>query len=223
LRHLMTSTTSSAKGMTPAKTAGKQPITKKQIQILAAMAGAIALVVGLWYAWKLTRPKIPRLNEPTPALAVFVSKPLFEEQSFDMQAQYMKELNERNEKKKDEIDNAFKEGRISEGEYRKALQMAWFGKHLARVDKWHSLVGLARQQYLDELIVKKIKEDEEEARHPTPPKEIDGNPTGAEERARVEKWPPEARERWHAFEKAHKDRKKEIEKMRAKTRPAATK
>jgi hypothetical protein len=218
---LMTSTTSSAKGVPGAKTpAGKQPITRKQILMLAAVAGAIALVVGVWYLWKLTKPTLPRMNEPTAKLAIFTNTPFFEEQIFDIQAQYMKELDRRNEKEKDEIDNAFKAGQLTEAEYRKALQMAWFGKHLARVEKYYSMTGPPRQQYLDELIVKKFKEDEEEAKNPKPPKEISGNPTGAEEKARIEKWPAEARERWEGFEKAYKDRKKDVEKMRAKTRPA---
>ena len=81
------------------------------------------------------------------------------------------------------------------------------------------------QAYLDELIVKKLNEDEWDKLHPKPPKEndISGNPSSAEERARIDKWPAEAKERWYQYEKAYKDRKKLIEAARAKTRPAATK
>jgi len=75
------------------------------------------------------------------------------------------------------------------------------------------------------LIVKKLNEDEAEKRNPKPAKEndISGNPSAVEERARIETWPPEAKERWYQYQKAYKDRKRLIEAARAKARPAATK
>jgi hypothetical protein len=124
-----------------------------------------------------------------------------------------------------ELDKAFEAGQITETEYRNALQLAWFGKHLNRVDKYSAQGGPQKQAYLDELIVKKLNEDEAEKRNPKPPKEndISGNPSAVEERAQIDKWPAEARERWYQYQKAYKDRKKLIEAARAKTRPAATK
>ncbi len=231
----MTSTTSGTKGMggggAGAKPA-KQPITKKQIQMLIGVAAVIALGVAAWFGIKSMKTTLPRLDEPTPALAKYVMTDHFRSQPFDMQKQFMQALDERNEKEDPkqnkpgkELDKAFAEGKINETEYRTALQMAWFGKRLARVDKWASLSGVQRQAYLDEIIVKKLNEDEAEERNPKPKVEgkISGNPTGTEERAHMSKWPPEARERWEAFEKAYKNREDEIEKLRAQTRPAARK
>ncbi|HEV8604961.1 MAG TPA: hypothetical protein VGQ99_06325 [Tepidisphaeraceae bacterium] len=220
----MTSTTTSAKvppqGGKPS--AGKTPITKKQILILSGAAGAIAVIVACWFIWQKTRTQMPRMDAPTPVLVRYILTEDFEKQPFDMQVQFMKQLDGRNEKDKKEIDKAYAEGRINETEYRAALQMAWFGKHLARVDKYSGQGGQQKQAYLDELILKKLKEDDEERRNPKPPKEgdISGNPSAAEEKARIDKWPPDARERWYQFEKEYKARKKKIEEARAKTRPA---
>jgi hypothetical protein len=224
--HLMTSTTSSAKVPPGGKpSAGKTPITKKQILILCGIAGGIAVIVAAWFIWQKTRPQMPRMDAPTPVLATYVLTEDFEKQPFDMQVQFMKQLDARNEKDKKELDKAFAEGRTTETEYRAALQMAWYGKHLSRVDKYFSQGGPQRVAYLDELIFKKLKEEEEEAKNPKPPKEndISGNPSALEERARVAKWPADARERWYQFEREHQARKKKIEEARAKTRPAVTK
>jgi len=230
----MSSTTSSAKGVGGAGAGAKpakQPITKKQIQILVGAALAIGVVIAIWFGVKSMGTKLPRLDEPTPVLVKYVMTDHFHAQPFDMKAQFMKTLDERNEKADPkqnkpgkEIDDAFANGKINETEYRTAKQMAWFGKQLARVDKWNSLSGAQKQAYLDEMIVKKLNEKEWEEKHPKPPKEegkISGNPTGAEERAQLNSWPAEARERWQAFEKAYNAREKEIEKLRAQTRPAA--
>ena len=223
--HLMTFTTSSAKVPPQGKaSAGKTPITKKQIQILCGVAGGIALIVGAWFVWQRTRMQMPRMDAPTPVLAKYVMTDHFRQQPFDMQVQFMKQLEVRNEKDKKELDKAFAEGRITETEYRAALQMAWFGKHLTRVDKYSAQTGSQRQAYLDELIIKSLNEKDQEKIHPKPPKEndISGNPSTAEERAQIESWPAEAKERWYQFEKDYKARKKKIEDARAKTRPSTT-
>ena len=228
----MTSTTSSAKLSPGGKaSAGKTPITRKQILILCGIAAGIALIVGIYFTWQRFQPHMPRMDAPTPVIAKYVMTEHFEQQPFDMQAQFMKLLETRQETdKKDpnkghELDKSFEAGQINETEYRNALQMAWFGKHLNRVDKWAAQGGPQKQAYLDELVVKKLNEEDAAKRNPKAPKEIDisGNPSAAEERARIEKWPAEARERWYQYEKAYKDRKKLIEAVRAKTRPAATK
>jgi hypothetical protein len=218
----MTFTTSSAKVPPGGKaSAGKTPITKKQILILCGVAAAIALIVGAYYTWQKMKPQMPRMDAPTPVLAKYVMTEDFQKQPFDMQVQFMKQLEARNEKDKKELDKAFAEGRITETEYRAALQMAWFGKHLSRVDKYAAQGGPQKVVYLDEMILKKIKEDEEAKLHPKPPKDndISGNPSTAEERAQIDKWPAEAKERWYQFEKDYKARKKKIEEARARTRP----
>ncbi len=228
----MTSTTTGAKGSAGGKpSALKTPITKKQILILCSIAGAIALIVGLYFLWQKTRPRMPRLDAPTPVLAKYVMTEDFQNQPFDMQAQFMKVLDVRNKKDKTdpnkgkELDKAYADGRISETEYRASLQMAWFGKHLARVDRYAAQGGAQKQAYLDELILEQIKEKELEKTNPKPPKvnDISGNPSAAEEKAELDKWPAEVREKWYHFQNDYKARKKKIEEARAKTRPAAVK
>jgi hypothetical protein len=226
----MTSTTTSAKASPGGKASAlKTPITKKQILILCSIAAGIAVIVGLYFLWQKTRPRMPRLDAPTPVLAKYVVSEEFEKQPFDMQAQFMKVLDTRNKRDKNdpnkgkELDKAYADGRVTETEYRAALQMAWFGKHLARVDRYAAQGGSQKQTYLDELILEQIKEKELERTNPKPPKEndISGNPSGAEEKARLDKWPAEVREKWYQFQSDYKARKKKIEEARAKTRPAA--
>ena len=118
---LMTSTTTSAKAPGGKPSAGKTPITKKQILILCSIAAGIGLIVGSWFIWQKTRPQMPRMDAPTPVLARYIMTEDFEKQPFDMQVQFMKQLDARNEKDKKELDHAYSEGRISETEYRSAL------------------------------------------------------------------------------------------------------
>src|SRR6266581_7214743 len=233
--HLMTRITTSAKVPPGGKaSAAKQPITKKQLLAVGGVIAGIAVIFAIWFIWQKTRPQMPRLDAPTPVLVKYVMTSDFERQPFDMQAQFMKQLEVRNEgdkkdKEKDpnkgkELDKAFADGRISETEYRAALQMAWFGKHLGRVDRYAAASGSQRQAYLDELILRQIKEKELEKTNPKPPKENDiiGNPSAAEEKARIDTWPADVREKWYQFQNDYKARKKKIEEARAKTRPATT-
>src|SRR5687767_1759309 len=123
----MTSTTSSTKGMGGAGGAkpAKQPITRKQIQILIGVAAVIALVVAAWFGIKSMKTTMPRLDEPTPVLVKYVLSDHFRSQPFEMKKQFMQALDERNEKANPqqnkpgkEIDQAFAEGKINETEYR---------------------------------------------------------------------------------------------------------
>jgi len=146
--HLMTSTTSSAKVSPGGKTsAGKSPITKKQILILCGVAGVVVVIVAVWLVWQRFRPQMARMDSPTPVIAKYVMSEHFTQQPFDMQAQFMKLLESRQERDKGdpnkghELDKAFEARQITETEYRNALQLAWFGKHLNRVDKWSARAG----------------------------------------------------------------------------------
>src|SRR5205814_121025 len=194
---------------------------KKQILMLCWVGVAVALLIAAWWTWQKFKPQAPRLNDPIAKIVPYVVSPTFDTLMFDQQFQWMKELEQRNERvKKDqkqppqELDNAFKEGRISETDYRGALQLAWFGKHLGRVERYFAQSGAQRQAYLDELIIKKLKEEADIRSGKIKPKdaeEISGNPSAVEEKARIDKWPPEARDRWYQCQKAYKERKKLIE------------
>src|SRR2546422_10112195 len=128
---LMTSTTSSANVPGAGKSsAAKAPINTKQILILCWAGGAVAVLVAAWFVWQKLRPQSPRMNDPIAKIVPYVVSPRFDSLLFEQQLQWMKELDQRNEReKKDqkqpprELDNAFKEGRISETEYRGALRL----------------------------------------------------------------------------------------------------
>ena len=215
-------------GNGPAAQAANAPVQKKKP--LVAIVAVAALLVGAYFLWQKTRPRMPRLDAPTPVLAKYIMTEDFEKQPFDMQAQFMKTLDARNKRDKTdpnkgkELDKAYADGRITETEYRAALQMAWFGKHLARVDRYAAQGGPHKQAYLDELILEQIKEKELEKTNPKPPKEndISGNPSAAEEKAEIDKWPAEMREKWYQFQNDYRARKKKIEEARARTRPAVS-
>src|SRR6266566_2554888 len=129
--HLMTRITTSAKVPPGGKaSAAKQPITKKQLLAVGGVLAGIAVILAIWFIWQKTRPQMPRLDAPTPVLVKYVMTSDFEKLPFDMRAQFMKQLETRNEGDKDkkdpnkgrELDKAFADGRISETDYRAALQ-----------------------------------------------------------------------------------------------------
>src|SRR5262245_15167765 len=107
--------------------------------IVVVVLGVVLLVV------KSMGVSEPRLNEPTHVLAKFVSTRTFDNLPFDKQRLYYKMLDDRGNK---EIDHAFKSGQISESEYRTALDAAWLGKHVNRVEKYQTMGSTARTQYI---------------------------------------------------------------------------
>src|SRR5437764_408536 len=86
---------------------------QRPILVLSGIAAAIALIVALYFTWQRLRPQMPRMDAPTPVIARYVMTEHFEQQPFDMQAQFMKLLETRQETdKKDsnkghELDKAF--------------------------------------------------------------------------------------------------------------------
>lgn len=155
----------------------------------------------------------PRLNERTEVLAKFVSSRAFDRLPYEKQRQYYKVLDDRDK----QIDQAFNNGQLSESQYRTALEAAWLGKHINRVEKYMSLPpGNARAQYINQLLDKKAKKDSRQSNQDDSNNRISVDETAAE--LRVESWPAEVRAQWKLFHDAYRQEKKLRE--RAATNPA---
>jgi hypothetical protein len=146
-------------------------------------------------------------------LAKFVSSKDFERLPFEKQRLYYKVLDDRG----NELDDAFKQGRVTEGEYRNALEAAWLGKHLNHVEKYFSLApGSARANYIDQLVTKKVKKDAKNGKD----ENVDPDDPRVDETAaelRTELWPSNVRTQWEQFHNVYHQEKKLREK--AATRP----
>jgi hypothetical protein len=193
------------------------PTTSKPVSRTWLMPASIAglIVVGL-VAWLVLggRTREPRLNEPTHVLAKFVSTRAFDKLPYEKQRLFYKMLDDRGNK---EIEHAFRSGQLSDGEYRTALDSAWLGKHINRVEKYMALPpGSARAQYIDQLLVKKLKKDVEKEGDDAG-EDIDADETAAE--LEVETWPAEVRQQWKQFHDTYRRERKARE--AAATRPLA--
>jgi len=189
------------------------PIARRsRTWLLASVAGGVlALVLVIWLILSFLGGGEPRLNDNTVVLAKFISSSAFDQLPFDKQRQYYKVLDKRSQ----ELDQLYKDRRLSDGEYRTGLEAAWLGKHLNHVEKYFALPpGQGRADYINKLLVKK-------ARKPgtIDPDEIKTDETAAE--LRVESWPPSVREQWNTFHNAYHKEKKSRE--TPQTRPSGKK
>src|SRR5438105_7202100 len=133
--------------------------TSRRWMVVAAAFVVVAATVGIVIASRGGAE--PRLNEGTTVLAKFVSTKDFDRLPFEKQRLYYKVLDDRGK----ELDDAFKQGRLTEAEYRNALEAAWLGKHLNRVEKYFALApGSARANYINQLVTKKVKKDAKDAK-----------------------------------------------------------
>ena len=184
--------------------------------MILAGAGIVLLGLSIWLIATFMTSNVPRLNESTIVLAKFAATKQYDSLSFDQQRQYMKVL----EKREQDLDKAFEQHQISESEFRNALEQAWLGKHLSRVENFRGLApGQPRIEYLAKLLDKKV---DKERKHPhtSTANEIKVDESAAE--ARVESWPPDIRAQWQMFHAAYHDAKKareKAEKQAAKSPP----
>jgi len=194
---------------TPAPTIASK---KRNPALLYGAVGAAVLIIAL-AIWAFAKGSSgpPRLNENTVVLSKFVSSKDYDKLPFDQQRQYMKVLDDREK----EIDSAFESKTITESEYRSALEAAWLGKHIARVENYHALPpGQPRLEYLKKLVDKKLDKDQKKSDkksgspkdNSSKPEKIEADETAAE--LRVESWPSDIRTKWNIFHNAYRDEKK---------------
>ena len=175
----------------------------------------------------------PRLNEDQGTVAKFAVSPDFARLPFERQATYMQVLDDN----EDQVDAAYAAGKLTDIEYRKALQLVYLGKHLGRATKFADLPpGREREAYLDkQLEKKKGKNDDEDdapaagaggikplpkapaAKEPVKIKRDESN-----QEVQIAAWPAEVREKWVAYRTALAERKDQL-KDAAKAREKAEK
>lgn len=164
---------------------------------LAAGAGAIVLALLGWWLFGYLTSEEPRLNDNAVVLTRFIHSRSFEKLPYDKQRQFYKVLDDRDQ----EIDQAFRDKRLSESEYRSALEAAWLGKHINRVEKYYSIPpGQGRVQYIHKLL------DKKEKKKPDGANEIKADETAAE--MVVANWPPSVRQQWETFHGEYRKEKK---------------
>jgi len=210
----------------------------------AGAAALIALLVVGLVAWKPWQSGPPRLNEAPSKIASFTTSGDFSKLPFDRQLVYLKQM----DAKEDALVEAYRAGRMSEEEYRKALEAAYLGRQLGRMKKYFDRTpGAERDAYLDKLLTKKESEKRGDAPQPKlkadgtlkPPK-VDAKDANdvkdlkrddAEESLAIKSWPADVQKQWQEFHSALRARKRllreqELRQLKAKggaTQPAGEK
>lgn len=193
-------------------------------------AACIAVVVGL-LIWKPWHTEPPRLNEPPVKVAKFAISSNLSDLPFDRQVVYLKHLDDHEK----EMVEAYRAGQMSEADYAKALQAAYLGRHIRRMENFHERRTPAeRDAYLDRLMSKKDAEKsgtvwtkKDGTKEVLSPDAKDSDDVKhikrdqSQEAATIQSWPAEVQKQWAEYHQAWEERKrvkKEREETQGKTR-----
>lgn len=184
--------------------------------------GVVALLVTL-FTWRPWAPEPPRLNDDPAAIAKFAVTDELHNLPFSMQRQYMELLDDKDER----IEEAYEQGLLDDQEFRRALQLEWYGEHLKKMDNFFSKVPTMRAAYLDKQVDKKRKK---KAKNKDKPEDATSALTAADidrddstEEQDVKRWPDDVRQKWAAYREAYAARKqywKDMEKQQEAAREA---
>jgi hypothetical protein len=193
---------------------------KRQQKILIGGIGGAALVVAvavllIFQPW---HKPVPRLNDEPARIAQLASSSDFAKMPFSQREVYMKVMDQ----KKAQIEQAYANGKLTDDEYRKALEAAHLGRLLDHMKKYYARPpGRARELYLDKVIDKKEKKVASLKKSPSAKKDkkADAIPRDdSEEDVEINSWPAEVRGQFLQFRQAlnehkklHKDLKKAAE------------
>jgi hypothetical protein len=180
------------------------PVRTKNWLLIGGGAAALVIVVTALIIWqKVTAP--PRLNDSTLEITKFAASARFDKLPFSEQKKFMFKLEER----KDEVKSAYHAGKLDEVEFRTAKELAWFGDWLGKMDEYYAKPpGQQRQLYLERLVAKREKKDDNDNKKPSSKKPADEHKLPKVERdessetIRPESWPAEDKQRWLQFRSA---------------------
>jgi hypothetical protein len=196
-------TPASAKSAAAAAT----PFTRRNLIAGGSALAAVALLVALWI-WKPWAPSPPRLNEDPALIARFAASSHMDDLPFSQQRQYMELLDD----KDDRVVEAYEQGMLNDQEYRRALQLEWYGEHLKKMDKYHSKPPSQRAAYLDSQVEKKRKkksksksETESDSKSALKPEEIERDDSTEDQD--IKRWPADVRQKWNEYRTAWSNRK----------------
>jgi hypothetical protein len=191
----------------PAPAPAQPAWRNRQNQVIAGSALGLVLLVAL-FVWRPWSPDAPRLNSDPGVIAKFAASSSMKRIAFEQQRQYMEVLDEKDKA----VEKAYDEGRLSDQEYRRALQLAWYGEHLKKMDKFFAKPPTLRLAYLDAQVDKKIRKKKKNKAEPKPDDaaaltsdEIDrDDSTEAED---IRGWPGDVQQRWNEYRSAYASRK----------------
>src|SRR5438105_10627591 len=202
------------------KKAKSKMTPEQQRQMLVVVIAAVVVLgvaVGL-YAYffsssgNQTHGEV-RLDSTPEVMVPFIASANFDQLPWHRKEVWFKEMS----KKKKEVEELYKAGKLSKPQAEDALGVCWFGKELREEGTYYSLGALDQKNYLDHLLDKEAESNVE-------PKDLKKNKTKV--KSLEEQMPQDNRTLYEAFHRALKDRKKERDsearKIKAAARAAAT-
>ena len=191
--------------------------TKVRRAVILLGASAAVLLVCSLTLWAMIRDDRPRLNDDTVSIVKFVTTRNYQRLPLGERAEYMLVLEDRDDN--DELKDLFNGGRISEGEYRAAIEEVWLGQQYKRSQKYSTLPpGPARVAYVRGLVHKKLEKDARKAAKSASGKKNNKDEPSdsvkrdeSTEEARIAEWPTDARAKWEQFRAAYKTEKEALE------------
>jgi hypothetical protein len=199
----------------PAAVANPAAAAARKKQMILIGAGALVVLLLGVFAWSRFRSvEAPRLNSDPHVIGSFTATSAFDRLPFEKKWQYYELMDD----KEPALKAAYAAGKMNDDEYRKALQAAYYGKHLARMKKYFEKPpGRERTAYLDKLVQKKYEDDNKDKKGPGKgsAKSDSHSPLTAEEIKRddtdqegdISAWPADVRTKWEEYKKEYKARK----------------
>jgi hypothetical protein len=197
-------------GAAPAAPAKGKPtvadlLKKPEVKKYGSAAIGLLLLVGL-FIWRPWSPRPPRLNEDPAVIAKFAASNI-QKVPFEQQRQYMELLDEKDKR----VEEAYEQGQLSDQEFRRALQLAWYGEHLKKMDSFYAKPPTLRLMYLDKQVEKKrkkkLKNKGEKPDDQAALKADANDRDDSTEEADVQRLPPDVRQRWTDYRAAFAARK----------------
>ena len=203
----------------------------------AALIAVIVVVLVTsatgFYLFSRSRDPAPRLDAPIEEVAKFVSDEAFKKLPFERQRRYMEVLDDREE----ELDKAYQDEKLNAAQYKRGLELGWFGKQIPRAEKYAGLSPQEQAAYIDQRLDKKEDKDrkkgkgdgDEDGETVTSTAPADGSassgltPVKRDEQSEKDiprAWPPEWRDKWKKYREALKERREEREEAREESEPA---
>jgi hypothetical protein len=184
---------------------------RKRVTIAVAclIVGLCAMSVYGYFNW-FRKPKYiePPLNTGPVEVARFVITPTFDTLEFERQLVWMDKVGDH----KKEFEELYKNGKITEEQFRDAKAISWLGKRFRHIKVYESLKSeLQKKAYLDKLINDSILDDEEDKKA-----EQAGTALPKKDNKKVkllvEKFPAAQRQEYDAFGRALKEREEQRKK-----------
>ena len=202
-----------------AKPGAAAALTPRTLAIGGGALAAVALLVAL-FVWKPWAPEPPRLNEPPAEIAKYSASHIAD-LPFTHQRQFMELLDE----KDDAVLEAYEQGKLNDQEYRRVLQLAWYGEHLKKMDNYHSKPPSQRTAYLDKQVDKKRKKksdpkknNESDSKSALKADEIERDDSTEEQD--IKRWPSDVRQKWVEYRTAWANRKQFLKNQRDQQKSA---